>query len=75
MFLERGSMSYVGGLKHLKGEDKHEILAEIRFFMSSKGFIDGIKFYQRMEEVLGTEGALKQEAIDQMMAERNKYKR
>lgn len=68
-------MSHIGGLKHLKGEDKHEILAEIRFFMSSKGFIDGIELYRRMERVLDTEGALRQEEIDTMLQERNRYKR
>lgn len=65
-------MSFVGGLSHLKEDDKKEILSEIKFFMSQKGFIDGIALYERFESVLGTKGELSVEEIRQFRENRRR---
>ena len=65
-------MSFVGGLSHLEEDDKQEILSEIKFFMSQKGFIDGIALYERFKSVLGTKGELSVEEIRQFRENRRK---
>lgn len=64
------NMSATNSLSHLSDEDKKEILDEIKFYMSEKGFIDGVAFYGRMESVLGCQGDLPHEHRRQMKERR-----
>lgn len=66
-------MASTNSLSHLSEEDKREILSEIHFFLSPKGFIDGIALYERMESVLGIKGELTTDHKLQMKAERRNY--
>ncbi len=45
-------MGSVGSLSHLSKEDKEDILFEISFFLSDKGFIEGCSLLERMSSVL-----------------------
>lgn len=45
-------MGSVGSLKHLSEEDKKDILFEISFFLSDRGFIEGCSLLERMSSVL-----------------------
>ena len=46
-------MGSIGSLSHLSENDKKDILMEIGFFMSNRGFIDGCSLLERMSAVLG----------------------
>ena len=65
-------MGSIGSLKHLDEKDKQDILFEIRFFFSQKGFIDGISLYERMEGVLNTKGDLTSEEKTQYRSMRRR---
>lgn len=54
-------MGHVGSLKHLSDEDKKDILFEISFFFSQKGFIDGVALYERFEKLLQYQGEIDHE--------------
>lgn len=52
-----------GSLKHLDEKDKQDILFEVSFFFSDKGFIDGVALYQRLESVMGCKGEISNEKL------------
>lgn len=55
-------MGHIGSLKHLDEKDKEDILFEISFFFSPKGFIDGIALYERFEKLLEFKGDIDNES-------------